>query len=56
MSFDFESDLVKLYTEVRSLIAEKYDRNNFGPVITTEVGDDLLTEELAKQKATVSEE
>ena len=56
MSFDFESDLVKLYTEVRSLMAEKYDRNNFGPVITTEIGDDLLTEELAKQKATVSEE
>ena len=56
MSFDFESDLVKLYAEIRSLMAEKYDRNNFGPVITTEIGDDLLTKELAKQKATVSEE
>ena len=53
---DFESDLVKLYTEVRSLMAEKYDRNNFGPVITTEIGDDLSTEELAKQKAAVAEE
>ena len=38
---DFESDLVKLYTEVRSLMAEKYDRNDFGPVITTGKGDDL---------------
>ena len=27
---------VKLYTEVRSLMAEKYDRNDFGPVITTD--------------------
>ena len=53
---DFESDLVKLYTEVRSLMAEKYDRNYFGPVITTKIGDDLSTEELAKQKAAVAEE
>ena len=53
---NFESDLVKLYTEVRSLMAEKYDRNNFGPVIKTEIGDDLSTEELAKQKAAVAEE
>ena len=53
---DFESDLVKLYTGVRSLMAEKYDRNNFGPVITTEIGDDLSTEELAKRKAAVAEE
>ena len=53
---DFESDLVKLYTEVRSLMAEKYDRNDFGPVITTKIGDDLSTEELAKQKAAVAEE
>ena len=48
---DFEPDLVKLYTEVRSLMAEKHDRNDIGPVITTEIGDDLSTEELAKQKA-----
>ena len=53
---DFESDLDKLYTEVRSLMAEKYDRNDFGPVITTEIGEDLSTEELAKQKAAVAEE
>ena len=52
---DFESDLVKLYTEVRSLMAEKYDRNDFGPVITGK-GDDLSTEELAKQKAAIAEE
>ena len=53
---DLESDLVKLYTEVRSLMEEKYDRNDFGPVIATEIGDDLSTEELAKQKAAVAEE
>ena len=53
---DFESNLVKLYTEERSLMAEKHDRNDFGPVITTEIGDDLSTEELAKQKAAVAEE
>ena len=53
---DFQSDLVKLYTEVRSPMAEKYDRNDFGPVITAETGDDLSTEELAKQKAAVAEE
>ena len=53
---DFEPDLVKLYTEVRSLMAEKHDRNDIGPVITTEIGDDLSTEELAKQKAAVAEE
>ena len=53
---DFESDLVKLYTEVRSLMAEKYDRNDFGSVITTEIGDDLSTMEPAKQKAAVAEQ
>ena len=53
--FEFESDLVKLFTEVRNLMAEKYDRNDFGPVIT-EIGDDLSTEELAKWKAVVAEE
>ena len=53
---DFKSDLVKLYTEVRSVMAEKYDRNDFDSVITTEIGDDLSTEELAKQKAAVAEE
>ena len=37
-------------------MAEKYDRNDFGPVITTEIGDDLSTEELAKRKAAVAEE
>ena len=36
-------------------MAEKYDRNDFGPVTTTKIGDDLSTEELAKQKATVAE-
>ena len=53
---DFKSDLVKLYTEVRSVMAEKYDRNDFDSVITAEIGDDLSTEELAKQKAAVAEE
>ena len=53
---DFESDLVKLYTEVRRLMAEKYGRNYFGPVITTEIRDDLSTEEPAKRKAAVAEE
>ena len=52
---DFEFDLVKLYTEVRSLMAEKHDRNDFA-VIATEIGDDLSTEELAKQKVAVAEE
>ena len=47
---DFKSDLVKLYIEVRSLMAEKYDRNEFVPVITTEVGEDLSKEELTKRK------
>ena len=46
---------MSIYTQ-KSLIAEKYDRNGFGPVITTETGDDLSTEELAKQKAAVAEE
>ena len=36
-------------------MAEKYDRNDFGPVTTTKIGDDISTEELAKQKATVAE-
>ena len=53
---DFESDLVKLYTKVRRLMAKKYDRNDFGPVITTEIGDDLSTEKLAKRKAAIAEE
>ena len=37
-------------------MAEKYDRNDFGLVITTEIGDDLSTEELAKRKAAVAAE
>ena len=37
-------------------MAEKYDRNYFGPVITTEIRDDLSTEEPAKRKAAVAEE
>ena len=34
----------------------KYDRNDFGPVITTEIGEDHSTEELAKWKAAVAKE
>ena len=55
-ALDFESYLVKLYAEVRNLMAEKYDRNYIGPVITTEIGVNLSTEELAKQEAAVAEE
>ena len=53
---DFESDLVKLYSDVRAKMAEIYDKNDFGPVEETSMRDDMTTEDIAKHKLIVSEE
>ena len=53
---DFESDLVKLYSDVRAKMAEVYDKNDFGPVEETSMKDDMTTEDIAKHKLIVSEE
>ena len=44
---DFESDLVKLYSDVRAKMAEIYDKNDFGPVEKTSMRDDMTTEDIA---------
>ena len=40
---DFEGDLVKLYGDIRKLMAERFDEDNFGPVehiaATTDVNE-----------------
>ena len=53
---DFESDLVKLHSNVRAKMAEIYDKNDFGPVEETSMRDDMTTEDIAKHKLIVSEE
>ena len=53
---DFESDLVKLYSDVRAKMAEVYDKNDFGPVEETSMKGDMTTEDIAKHKLIVSEE
>ena len=53
---DFESDLVKLYSDVRAKMAEIYDKNDFGSVQETPMRDDMTTEDIAKHKLIVSEE
>ena len=54
---DFEADLVWLYTDVRVLMAQKYEEfGEFGPVSVTDIEDGLTTEEVAKVKGNISEE
>lgn len=51
---DFECDLVKLYMEIETLMAEKYDRTDCSPVTARLIEDDLSKQESAKGKATVT--
>ena len=53
---DFESDLVKLYCNVRAQMGEIYGKNDFGPVEGTSMRDCMTTEDIAKHKLIVSEE
>ena len=53
---DFESDLIKLYSDVGAKMAETYDKNDFGPVEETSIRDDMTTEDIAIHKLITSEE
>lgn len=53
---DFNSDLVKLYREVRVLMASLSDIKDFGPVTVMEIDDDLPPDEQAKAKSLIVEE
>ena len=46
---DFESDLIKVYGEVRKLMAEEFGA--FGPVEEAPIDDGLSTEEMSKARA-----
>lgn len=52
----FKYDLVKLFTGIRTLVAETYDRSDYGPVTTTDKKHDLSAQELAKGTAAIAEE
>ena len=52
---DLESDLVKLYSNVRAKMAEIYDKNGFEPLEKTFMRNDMTTEDIAKRKLIVSE-
>ena len=47
---DFEADLVKLYTDIRIMMAKRYENGEFGPIAARELKDDLEPTELAKEK------
>ena len=53
---DFESDFLKLYSDVQAKMADIHDKNDFGPVEETSIRDDMTTEDTAKHKLIVSEE
>ena len=48
---DSEADVVKLYKEVQSMMAGRYESGDFGPVNAVEIRMDITTEELAKKKS-----
>ena len=43
---DFEADLVKLYGEIRVMMAKKFEANDFGPIELAAAGEDLTKAEL----------
>lgn len=47
---DFEADLVKLYTDIRIMMAQRHEKGEFGPIAARELKDDLEPSELAKEK------
>ena len=47
---DFEVVLVKLYTDIRIMMAKRYENDEFGPIAARELKDDLEPAELAKEK------
>ena len=47
---DFEGDLVKLYSELRKSMAEKYEQTDFGPVQVSE--PTTTVEEMSKEEFT----
>ena len=48
---DFEADLVSLYTNIRTRMAEIYEGGEFGPVAVQEIKDGLNTKDLALEKS-----
>ena len=53
---DFESDLVKLYTEPRIMMSGMYDESDFGPISLSELDKTVNNDELAAQRLKLSEE
>ena len=53
---DFEADLVKLYRDIRVMMAEKYENGSFGPVSQRELPEDLTLNELTQEKFLLEKE
>ena len=53
---DFEADLVKLYTDIRIMMAECFEREAFGPVKERNISEGLTTSELAKEKVKLQQD
>ena len=53
---DFESDLIKLYTELRIMMSGMYDESDFGPISLSELDKTANKDELAAQRLKLSEE
>ena len=53
---DIQSDLPKLYSEVREKMASLYESNDFGPVQARTINQDSSTGERAKRKITYQED
>lgn len=45
---DFEADIVKLYKDIRVMMASIYENGEFGPVAPREVPEGLKAKEIAK--------
>ena len=55
-SKDFEADLVKLYSDLREVMASKFEADDFGPVSLSEKPQNATTNELSQIKQIIVEE
>ena len=53
---DFEVDLIRLYGEVRKMLATRFSPEDFGPVSLTTIDDNLNTIERAKARSQIEME
>ena len=53
---DFEADLVRLYREIRVMMAKRYETGEFGPIKERNLPKGLISSELAKEKVKIQQD